>query len=167
MTNLIIMHSNPQMMRTLGGIRSEKQTVAFIKEQSEHWQRHGYGEWMAYELGTGLFVGRGGLRHVLIAAREELEVGYKIMPDFWRQGLATEMAKAIVTIAFENFDKSELACYTLAENHAPVRVMEKAGFDFEREIQLNNRLHLFYRLRRTSWEAQNKRGQTKLGLSRS
>ena len=167
LTNLIIMHSDLQMMRTLGGIRSEKQTAAFLQEQLEHWQRHGYGEWIAYELETGLFVGRGGLRHVLIAGREELEVGYKIMPEFWRQGMATEMASAFVVIAFKSLEKSELVCYTLSENRASVHVMEKVGFNFEREIQLNNRLHLFYRLRRTSWEAQNKRGQTKLGLSRS
>ncbi len=32
---------------------------------------------------------------------DEIEVGYALLPRYWKIGLATEMARAMVEIAFE------------------------------------------------------------------
>jgi [ribosomal protein S5]-alanine N-acetyltransferase len=50
---------------------------------------------------TGTFVGRGGIRKVTLDDREEVELGYSLMPEFWEQGLAAEIGEKAVSIAFE------------------------------------------------------------------
>ena len=42
------------------------------------------------------FVGRGGLRRIEIGGRNEIELAYTLTPEFWGQGLATEIATACV-----------------------------------------------------------------------
>jgi ribosomal-protein-alanine N-acetyltransferase len=55
----------------------------------------------------GRFVGRGGLRHVYVGGHDEVELAYALMAAFWGRGLATEMARAIVTVAFEHLGMAD------------------------------------------------------------
>ena len=70
------------------------------------------------------------------------------MPDFWGRGLATEIARALLTIGFEQLALAQLVAFTLATNQASRRVMEKVGFAFERELVHGARglPHVLYRI---------------------
>lgn len=56
-----------------------------------------------------------------------LEIGYSLHKKYWGSGLATEMAKALITYAFENTNATEIVAVTTPENVASQRVLEKAG----------------------------------------
>lgn len=56
------MHSDPRVMATLGGLRSDAQTLQFRRENLRHWDRHGYGLRIFRTQADGRFVGRDGLR---------------------------------------------------------------------------------------------------------
>ena len=88
---------------------------------------------------TGEAVGRGGLQHTLDTGVEELEVGWAVAPARWGQGLATEMAVAAIAYASEELDLDELITYTMTNNIASRRVMEKTGFPYERDILARQR----------------------------
>lgn len=145
------MHSDAKVMATLAGVRNESQTRALIHANEEHWNRYGYGLWFFRDRATAAFVGRGGLRNVEIGGGPEIEVAYALMADFWNRGLATEMARAAVRIAFEHIEIDALVCFTQPTNHASRRVMEKAGFRYEREVVHAGLPHVLCRLRRDSW----------------
>jgi RimJ/RimL family protein N-acetyltransferase len=132
--DLATMYSNPQVMATLGGVRSAAQTAEYLERAILHWEEHGFGWWMARDLQTGQFAGRGGLRHATVDGRAEIELGYGFMPEFWGRGLATELARESVRVGFEVLHLAELVCFTLPTNAASRRVMEKAGFRYERDI---------------------------------
>ena len=134
-------------MATLGGVRSDEETRQMLAAYLEHWQRHGFGLWMFFSKHDGKFVGRGGVRHIEIDSRDEVEVAYALMPKFWNQGLATEIAAASVRIAFQQLDLAELVCFTLPTNTASRRVMEKCGFQFERGFIWKSLPHVLYRLK--------------------
>ena len=85
---------------------------------------------------TGLFAGRGGLKHTSIGERDEVEVAYALLPQYWGQGLATELAVASVRAGFEVLHRPDLVCFTLTTNRASQRVMEKVGFRYERDVIL-------------------------------
>lgn len=139
---------NPRVAATLGGVRSDDEVREFLAKNLEQWLRHGYGRWMWHSKADGRFVGRGGLLNIELDSHQEVEVGYALVPAFWRQGLATEIARASIEVAFNKLEISNLACFTEPTNLASRRVMEKAGFDYERDFLWQNLPHLLYRLRR-------------------
>ncbi len=144
--DLTRMHLDSRVMATLGGVRTPEQTRDWLQRQMDHWQRCGFGLWMASERETGQFAGRGGLHHVEIDGRDEIEVGYSFLPDFWGRGLATELACESIRVAFEVLHLPELVCFTLTTNRASQRVMQKAGFRYERDLIYQDLPHILYRL---------------------
>ena len=56
------------------------------------------------------------------------ELGYSINRIHWGKGLATEMAEAMVAIAFEDQEIKQVVAVTVPANTASGRVLEKAGF---------------------------------------
>jgi ribosomal-protein-alanine N-acetyltransferase len=70
------------------------------------------------------------------------------VPERWGEGLATELALASVDAGFGTLGLTELIAYALVDNVASRRVMEKAGFTYEREMQHVGLPHALYRRRR-------------------
>jgi RimJ/RimL family protein N-acetyltransferase len=155
LANLCRMYADPRVMATLGGVRTEEQTRENLRKHLENWEGHGFGWWAARELESGRFAGRGGLRHWPIEGRDEIEVGYGFLPEFWGQGLATELAAASVKVGFEDLGVSELVSLTLPNNAASRRVMEKVGFYYEKDIIHADLPHVLYRLTSESWRKRN------------
>jgi [ribosomal protein S5]-alanine N-acetyltransferase len=145
---LLRMYQNAEVTATLGGHRTAEQVREYLGDQLAHFARHGYGFWMYHSKADVRFVGRGGLRNIFVGGHDEVEVGYALMPEFWRQGLATEIAQASVQIGFAKLELPELVSFTLPTNIASRRVMEKAGFVFERDIVFEDLPHVLYRQRR-------------------
>jgi ribosomal-protein-alanine N-acetyltransferase len=100
----------------------------------EHWRAHGFGLWLLRDRGSGATVGRGGLQHTRATGEDEVEVAWAIVPERWREGLATELALACVKLAFDRLDLDSVVAYTRPDNIASRRVMEKSGLRYEREF---------------------------------
>lgn len=145
--DLTRMHLDPRVMATLGGIRSPDETRQWLAQKLEHWRQHGFGLWLVRERQTGEFAGRGGLQHVEIDGRDEIEVGYCFRAEHWGRGLATELARESIRVAFEVLNLPEIVCFTLTTNRASERVMQKAGFRYERDVVYKDLPHVLYRLR--------------------
>lgn len=145
------MHCNPAVMATLGGLRSEDESRQTLTRFLDDWRRDGFGLWILHAKSDRRFVGRGGVRRVFVGGNDEVEAGYALIPEYWGQGLATEIATAAVRIAFKQLDLSNLVAFTLPTNLASRRVMEKCGFAFERDIVWKDLPHVLYRLRRETY----------------
>ncbi len=76
---------------------------------------------------------------------------YAVMPAFWHQGYGMEMARACVEDAFSRLSLTELICFTLHENKASLRIIEKLGFIYEKEITHAGLPHVFYRLKKADY----------------
>jgi RimJ/RimL family protein N-acetyltransferase len=142
---------DPRVSATLWP-RAEPPTEADVLDglsaKVEHWNRHGFGMWLLRDRETGEMVGRGGLQHTYTAGLNDVEAGWAIVPERWGQGLATELAHAGVEVAFEHLGLLEIVAFTLPDNIASRRVMEKSGFAYERDIVHAGLPHVLYRRRR-------------------
>ena len=138
--------SNPTVMATLGGIWSKEKAQEELRWNCEQWSNYGHGQWMFFDKVTGTFVGRGGIRKVILSDKEEVELGYSLMPEFWRQGLASEIGRKAVSIAFEEFFYSSVVGYTSVDNRKSEKVLQKIGFSFEDHIMYAHQPHVLYRL---------------------
>ena len=150
---LLQMHRDEKVMATLGGVRiAEAWTREFLGKSSAHWNQHGFGLWVFRDKTNGKFAGRGGLRHIVVTGNEEVELAYALMPAYWGQGHATEIAKRSLKIGFEMLHLTNIVCFTMTTNYASQRVMQKAGFSYERNITHANLPHVLYRMTAEDWK---------------
>lgn len=140
------LYADERVMATLGGVRTPNATRTYLQAVVQHWEDHGFGFWIFYDAATGELVGRGGLRRLEIDGTREVEVAYAVVADRWGQGFATEMAEAAVDAAFRRLNLASVVAFTLPSNKASSRVMEKAGFSYERDIVYADQPHVLYRL---------------------
>ncbi|MFP6630358.1 MAG: GNAT family N-acetyltransferase [Myxococcota bacterium] len=149
--DLLRMHSDPEVMATLGGVRGEAVTDRYLREMIAHWDSQAFGYWMAHDPETGAFAGRAGLRLMVVAGQPEIELGYGFLSDYWGRGIATEAAAAIVRVGFESVGTRDLVCFTETTNDRSQRVMEKAGFRYEKDFVYADITHRLYRLDVDRW----------------
>jgi RimJ/RimL family protein N-acetyltransferase len=141
---------DPRVARTLfasGEPPGAAEIAASLSAKRAHWERYGFGLWMLYDRRSGALAGRGGLQHTLATGTDEVEIGWAIVPERWGEGLATELAQASVEVAFGTLGLSEVIAYTLTDNLASRRVMEKAGLEYERDLEHVGLPHVLYRRR--------------------
>jgi ribosomal-protein-alanine N-acetyltransferase len=132
----------------LGGPRTLAQVRADLVRDADHWKRHRWGPWMVRDRATGEMLGRVGLCRTTVDGEDAVEVAWLIAPHRWGQGLATEMASAAVDAAFGPLGMEELVAFTLTHNTASMRVMERLGFAYERDVVHAGLPHVLYRLSR-------------------
>jgi [ribosomal protein S5]-alanine N-acetyltransferase len=137
---------DPRVGATLGGVRSPDDVRRGIARHGDGWDAHGFDYWMFLERETGAPVGRGGLSHTHVGGRDEIEVGWAVMPELWGVGYATEIGGASVRVAFDVLGLPDVVAYTLIDNLASRRVMEKLGFGYEREVVHADLPHVLYRI---------------------
>jgi [ribosomal protein S5]-alanine N-acetyltransferase len=145
---LFILLRDQRVARTLtptGEPPSEAEVLDGLRTKIEHWDRHGFGLWLLRDRTTGEMVGRGGLQHTYVGGQSEVEVGWAIVPERWGQGLATELALLSVEVAFDDLGLAEIVAFTQPPNIASRRVMEKAGFAYERDVVHVGLPHVLFR----------------------
>jgi len=142
---------DPRVHRTLWPAPApptERDVLEGLKAKVDHWERHGFGMWTARDRDTGEMVGRGGLQHTYTAGLSDVEAGWAIVPERWGQGLATELAQACVEAGLDQLGLLAIVAFTLPDNLASRRVMEKTGFAYERAIVHAGFPHVLYRRHR-------------------
>jgi [ribosomal protein S5]-alanine N-acetyltransferase len=148
LAEVLILLRDPRVARTLcpaGEPPTEAEVIVSLGDKLAHWDRHGFGIWQLYDRASGTMVGRSGLQHTFVAGANEVEVGWAIVPERWGEGLATELARAAVDVAFRDLGLTDVVAFTLPDNLASRRVMEKTGFSLEREIVHAELPHVLYR----------------------
>ena len=94
---------------------------------------HGMGRFAAVDKATGTFVGWFSLRPANSRGLDGgTEIGYRMLPAHWGQGLATEGARALVDSAFRDLGVDRVVATTMTVNAGSRRVLEKAGLRFVR-----------------------------------
>jgi RimJ/RimL family protein N-acetyltransferase len=107
-----------------------------------HWELRGFGSWAVEEIATKSFVGRVGLFYP--EGWPGIELSYVLARQFWGRGYAVEAGEAAMTYAFEAFKIPRLISLIHPDNRASIRVAQKLGERFEREIEFNGRTILVY-----------------------
>jgi RimJ/RimL family protein N-acetyltransferase len=96
-----------------------------------HWQKYGFGRWIAADKANGAFIGFGGLRSLFGTP----EVVYHLTKKSWGKGFATELARAALRFGFEERGFDRIVAITKPPNTPSIRVMEKLGMQFEKHAQ--------------------------------
>ncbi len=138
------LHRDPDVMAMIGGVRTTDESAAWLRANLDHWETHGFGQWMLDH--DGVCVGRGGLRKIDEMVGEDLvEVGYVLSSANWGAGFATEATHSFIDVALNHYGFDQLGAVTLRGNDASTQVLEKCGFVFERWVDHPVGPHRFLR----------------------
>ncbi|MCU5745776.1 GNAT family N-acetyltransferase [Staphylococcus sp. SQ8-PEA] len=134
------MNANPQVRRYFPDLLSYRKSEVDMKVMDEIIREHQMGLFAIELKETKEWLGFIGLNFVPAESKypfKELpcyEIGWRLIPEVWGNGLATEGAEAVLTYAQEK-GVQEVYAFTAEENSSSRKVMEKIGMkhydDFE------------------------------------
>lgn len=135
------MNALPEVMQYISGQgETPEQTAAFVARVKRCWAAWGTSWWALIHLDSGRVAGAGCIQHLRREAaipgdlntlrHNPLEIGWRLHPDFWHQGLASEAASRMTAFAFEDFAAEELLAVRHPENLNSARVMDRLGMRY-------------------------------------
>jgi RimJ/RimL family protein N-acetyltransferase len=134
---LYALHQNPEMLRHFGDghLYDRDESRTWLEWHSDLWEVAGYRFFAAELRADGRFVGWVGLDKVLDDPEldGQTEIGWFIDRALWRQGLATEGARASLDFGFGSLGLDRIIARYHTVNIASGRVMQKIGMHYWRE----------------------------------
>ena len=124
------LNSDAQVGAWLAGTLDRGGSDALMDRINAHIAQHGFGFWAAERKADGRLVGMVGLATVEAGAlpvEPGIEMGWRMLPAVWGQGLATEGARAALEWGFSNLNVDEIIAFTARSNLASQAVMRKIG----------------------------------------
>jgi [ribosomal protein S5]-alanine N-acetyltransferase len=146
--------ANSDFMRfSLGVFTERKQTIAFV-EKVIGWDRAGIpSQFTVAPRGEDAIIGYCGFFYHPEHGIKDIEIGYRLHPDYWNRGLITEAARAVRDYGFRDRKLSHVISLIHPENVPSRRVAEKNGMTVEKEITFRGFPTLVYAITREEWLA--------------
>jgi RimJ/RimL family protein N-acetyltransferase len=158
------LNTHPSVVESLGSSPTRAESDDMIERYSAEMLREGCGLWAVGEPGEGgaPFVGMVGLHRVRpeLPCAPAVEIGWRLHPDSWGQGYATEAAAAAVRFGFEEAGLTEIVAFTTTLNTRSQAVMTRIGMvhdvggDFDHPSVPEGsplRRHVLYRVTVGGW----------------
>lgn len=93
----------------------------------EHWRRHGFGYFAVRRHDSAAVLGFCGLKFMTFLQRRILNLFYRLAPEAWGDGVASEAAAAVVQWGTERQPGHPVVARVRPENVASQRVATRAG----------------------------------------
>jgi RimJ/RimL family protein N-acetyltransferase len=160
--DLAVAYADPETMRYMGdGTTATQDEVAqSIPFWLERWERNEVGQFSLERREDGRVLGRAGFliwdtanwetsSFAEAGDRAEVELGWMIAREHWGHGYATEAALAARDWGIDERGLSRLISLIRPENARSVRVAEKIGEHYEREVVIGGLPAMLYALETT------------------
>jgi RimJ/RimL family protein N-acetyltransferase len=150
--------ADPEVMRYFHIVRSRAQSDAWVARTQAHLDTFGFGVFAVEAPGVAELIGFAGLSTVPanVPCAPAIEAVWTFGSAWWRQGYATEAARAVVADGFDRLGLTEIVAFTASANLPSQGVMKKIGMrrdfsgDFGHPLVPSDHSmhqHVLYRLR--------------------
>jgi RimJ/RimL family protein N-acetyltransferase len=148
------MNRLPEVMRYLSRQpETPEQTRAGIALVKERWMQYGFSWWAFIERETGRLVGAGCIQYLGRDPANPHEIGWRLVPDKWGQGLASEAAHAMAAWAFDSLAAPLLVAVCKPDNRDSAKVMARLGMRYRGEENWYDGPHAAWEIARADWLA--------------
>ena len=147
--------ADPKVMRfsLSGPMKDKEQAREYLQKRIiDHYVQYGYGLYAAILKTDNCLIGVAGLISQNIDGENKTELGYRLHPQYWGKGLATEANLAICHYAFTQLGKNELISIIDSQNKRSLEVAKRIGMRFWKEAVFHNIPVQIHALKRTSIE---------------
>jgi len=136
MEALLAYHVNPEYLRFFPWNSRTREDVVKLTTRLIAWKqvkpRSKFQLAITFK-GSDLVIGNCGIR-LDKADCVEGELGCELNPEYWRQGIGTEAARAILDFAFHELELRHVWAQCVAENKRAARLVEKLGLHQEKHV---------------------------------
>lgn len=144
---LFAINSHPEVMRFTGeppcpSLDAARNAI----RQYPDFETVGYGRWGCVLKDTDSVIGFCGLKY--LPELDEVDVGYRFLPEYWGRGLATEACTASLEFGLRTIGLRRIIALVLPENAASIRVLEKSGMRRDGTKRYDGRTVLQYSIHR-------------------
>ncbi len=155
--DMFALDSNADVHKYLGNnpittVERAAEVIAIIRQQ---YIDNEIGRWATIEKASGKFIGWSGSKFMREPENGHVDfydVGYRLLPQFWGKGYATESAKAALEYVFTNFNADEVIGTAHEENKASRRALEKCGLKFVEQFMWKDLTCDWLTISRKEWE---------------
>jgi RimJ/RimL family protein N-acetyltransferase len=148
------LNTDPQVMRFITGRpETEEETHALIARVKTAWSAHGYSWWAFIERATGKLIGSGCIQNLERVSANPLEIGWRLHPDAWGKGYASEAARGMADFAFEVLLAPQLCAVCHQDNADSAKVMQRLGMHYRGIERWYNTDTMVYSMTRAEWAA--------------
>ncbi|MBY0371989.1 GNAT family N-acetyltransferase [bacterium] len=148
---------DPELTKYVGGVREDDKIQLTFDHVMKSWNTAGVGKCLVIEKDTLALVGLVGIFPLDLAGTKVNDLGYLIDSPFSGKGYATEASEEIVRKGFLDHGMDQISAWPDPKNASSVRVVEKLGFQFVKELNgaymgmSFSGMHL-YKLSRSHWQ---------------
>ncbi len=144
------LNSDEQVMKYFPFRRNRIESSLFMEAMRKRNLANKYG-WAAMELkASGRVIGFAGLNHFTddVACAPAMEIGWRLLPEHWGNGYATEAARGWLNFGFTELGLDHIVSFAVPENTGSTAVMERLGmrpypeFDFDHPAVGDEYAHL-------------------------
>ncbi|MAT89107.1 MAG: GNAT family N-acetyltransferase [Flavobacteriaceae bacterium] len=90
------------------------------------YEKYGYGRFAVIYKKDHKIIGFNGIKFLPEIGKADL--GFRFLPEYWGQGIATESSRAILAFAFKEIGLEEVIAFVEPANPASSAVLKKLGF---------------------------------------
>lgn len=132
-TRLFLLDSNAEVMKYIGvpPVKDIDQTKENILKIRNQYREHGTGRWAVVEKKSELLIGWCGLKFLtekVNGYQNIFDLSYRLLPDFWGKGIATESGKAFVDYGFRELNLPAIYAHAHCGNDSSNKILRKLGF---------------------------------------
>jgi [ribosomal protein S5]-alanine N-acetyltransferase len=143
--------ANEGFMRFSLGVYTREQTQTVL-DKFLSWNRAGRPSPFAVLVrSNSTLIGYCGFLHWHLDGTDEIEIGYRLHPDYWDKGIATEAAMAVRDHAFRDLKLPRVISLIHPENIPSRRVAEKIGMTLEKQTTFRGFPTNVFSLCRDQW----------------
>lgn len=107
------------------------ETIEIINHIRNQYKENDIGRWAVVLKETQEFIGWCGIKYikdeVVNGKTNFYDIGYRLMPEFWGKGYASEASMACFNYAFDVLKLTELHATIMEGNQASCKIVEKIG----------------------------------------
>lgn len=133
------LNNDPVVMRYTGDkpFATMEKAKSFLKRYRQY-AKYGFGRWSVYLKEPQRYIGFCGLKRDPVTG--DVDLGFRLMREFWNKGYATESSRAVLALATERYQLQQVVARAMVENEASNNVLKKLGI-FYRFFKQNSILH--------------------------
>jgi len=151
--NLYLLNLNPEVIRYTADppFESIDHSRKFCATYDQY-QKYKMGRFSTFLKSDGNFIGWCGLKY---HENGEVDLGYRILQDYWGNGYATESSIASLEYGFRQLSLKEIVAYAMKNNTTSIKVMQKLGMSYASDIKLEGIDGVQYVIKREQFYAAN------------
>ena len=144
--HLLALNSDPEVTEFTGDppFQSIQDARNFIVNY-DHCKRQGMGRWAVRTKSSETFIGWCGLKK---NENGDIDIGFRLMRQFWGFGYATKAASGVLQYGFDNLALGRVIARVMHQNLSSIRVVEKLHMNYISDIVCDEHPAKLYELKK-------------------